>query len=108
MRRRKADLKRRVNGEISVEFTERGLTSYAGLELLIRYFKRIDLSGVLRRRLGKLSLRGDYDAISMVRFLVGMLVVGARRLRHVEYLRGDSLFLRLSGLAAFPNPRLLD
>ena len=107
MRRRKAELKRRVNGEISVEFTERGLTSYAGLELLIRYFKRIDLSGVLRRRLGKLPLRGDYDGISMVRLIVGMLVVGGRRLRHVEYLRGDSLFLRLTGLAALPSERTL-
>ena len=107
MRRRKAELKRRVNGEISVEFTERSLPSYAGLELLIRYFKRIDLSGVLRRRLGKLPFRGDYDAISMVRLIVGMLVVGGRRLRHVEYLRGDSLFLRLTGLAALPSERTL-
>lgn len=47
MRRRKADLSRRVNPELRVEFSESGLTFYAGLELLIRYFRRIDLNGLI-------------------------------------------------------------
>lgn len=107
MRRRKADLKRRVNGEIAVQFSEAGLTSYAGLELLGRYFRRVDLSGMIRRHLGGLSLRGDYDVVSMVRLFIGMLVVGGRRLRHVEYLRSDFVFQRMSALVRLPSERTL-
>ncbi len=53
MRLRKADIQGRVNADLSFEFTENGLTSYAGLELLIRYFRRIGLNGLIRHHLIK-------------------------------------------------------
>lgn len=107
VRRRKADLKRRVNKEISVEFTERGLTSYAGFELLIRYLRSIGLNALIRRHLGMVSLRGDYGAVSMVRLFLGLLIAGGRRLRHMDFLAGDPLLLRFCGLARFPSIRTL-
>jgi len=105
MRQRKADLGRRVNGELRVEFSESGLTSYAGLELLIRYFRGIQLNGWLRRHLAPAGLAGDFGAVAMVRVLLGLLIVGGRRLQHVGYLAGDPLIQRFCGLAHLPGRR---
>jgi len=101
MRRRKADLSCRVNRELRVEFSESGLTSYAGLELLIRYFQRIDLNALLRQHLA--GLAGDFGVTAMVRVILGLLIVGGRRLRHVTYLAGDPLIERFCGLARLPG-----
>jgi len=101
MRRKKADLSRRVNRELRVEFSESGLTSYAGLELLIRYFRRIDLNGLIRQHLS--GLAGDFGVTAMVRVVLGLLIVGGRRLRHVTYLVGDPLIQRFCGLARLPG-----
>ena len=92
VRLRKQDLTRRVNGEITVKFTESGLTSYAGLELLIRYLRRTRLNELIRAHLGRAGLKGDYGPVSMIRLVVGMLIVGGRRLRHVCYLKDDPVF----------------
>ena len=37
--------------------------------------------------------------------MIGLMVVGARRLEHVRYVAGDPLFLRLCGLARVPSDR---
>ena len=103
MRRRKADLNRRVNGELRVEFSESGLTSYAGLELLIRYFRGVDLNRLIRQHLTPAGLTGDFGATAMVRVLLGLLIVGGRRLRHVTYLVGDPLIQRFCGLGYLPG-----
>jgi hypothetical protein len=101
MRRRKADLGRRVNGELRVEFSESGLTSYAGLELLIRYFQRIDLNGLIRHHLT--GLAGDFALTAMVRVVLALLIVGGRRLQHVTHVVGDPLIHRFCGLAHLPG-----
>jgi len=105
MRRRKADLSRRVNGELRVEFSESGLTSYAGLELLIRYFRGIELNGLIRRHFGSAGLAGDFGVTAMVRVLLGLVIVGGSRLQHVTYLIGDPLIQRFCGLVHLPNRR---
>ena len=101
MRRRKADLSRRVNRELCVEFSESGLTSYAGLELLIRYFRGIDLNGLIRQHLS--GLVGDFATTAMVRVVLGLLIVGGRRLQHVTHGVGDPLIHRFCGLAHLPG-----
>ena len=101
MRRRKADLSRRVNRELRVEFSESGLTSYAGLELLIRYLQRIDLNRVIRHHLA--GLAGDFGVTAMIRVVLALLFVGGRRLQHVGYLVGDPLVHRFCGLTGLPS-----
>ncbi len=103
MRRRKADLGHRVNSELRVEFSESGLTSYAGLELLIRYFRRIELNRLIRQHLAPAGLASDFAVTAMVRVILGLLIVGGRRLRHVTYLVGDPLIQRFCGLAHLPG-----
>lgn len=107
MRRRKADLQRRVNAPLALDFTSDQLTSYAGLELIWGWLRRLDFSRRLRRHLGRLDLRGDFPVTSIVRLLLAMLLVGARRLRHVGYLEGDPVVLRFCGLDILPTDRTL-
>lgn len=107
MRRRKADLAARVNGDLRVEFSGSSLTSYAGLELLAGYLRVAKLNDLIRRHLGGLAIRGDFGPVALVRLLVGLLIVGGRRLEHVGYLKGDPLVHRFAGLAHLPSARTL-
>jgi hypothetical protein len=105
MRLRKADIRQRVNGNLEFRFMSNGLTSYAGLELLRRYFRSLALIPRLRRHLGGRLPTTDFGGVPMVLVLVALLVSGGRRLRHLLYLAGDPLVLRLCGLSRLPTPR---
>lgn len=107
MRRRKADLRRRVNADLHLEFSADGLTSYSGIEIIRRYLRRIDFSRRLRRHLVPLSLSGDFPLTSIMSLLLAMLILGARRLCHVAYLHGDPVIFRFCGLAQLPSDRTL-
>jgi len=104
MRWRRADLRGRVNGNLQLRFEHKGLTSYAGLEFVRRYFGIIDLIGLLRRELGRLP-PSDFGAPTMVLVILALLISGGRRLRHLLYLDGDPIVLRLCGLRRLPSPR---
>jgi len=105
VRRKKADLRARVNHNLGIEFTAEGLTSYAGLELLIRYLRRIGWNDQLRRHLSAVAPGGDFGTVSLCRAILGLLVIGGRRLRHLGFLRGDPLLQRFCGLRDLPTDR---
>ncbi|MFH1755336.1 MAG: IS1380 family transposase, partial [Candidatus Latescibacterota bacterium] len=105
MRYRKADIYAPVKKDLRVEFTETGLTSYSGLELLIRYFRSIRFNDLIRRHFNGIPFKGDYSVVAMVRLVLGLLIIGGRRLGHVDFLRGDVLFLRFCGLSRLPSTR---
>ncbi len=107
MRYRKADLGAAVKNDLRVEFTESGLSSYAGLELLIRYLRSIRFNDLIRHYFQGVSLGSDYGVVAMIRLLIGLVLVGGRRLRHVEFLRGDGLFERFCGLGRTPSERTI-
>jgi hypothetical protein len=107
MRYRKALLRAPVKSDLRVEFTELGLTSYAGLELLIRYFRSVRLNDLIRRHLGAVGFQSDYGIAAMLRLLVGLLIVGGQRLQHVDFVRGDVLFHRFCGLRHLPSARTM-
>jgi hypothetical protein len=96
-----------VKSDLHVEFTESGLSSYAGLELLIRYLRSIRFNDLLRRHFHSVSMPGDYGTVAMIRLVVGLLIIGGRRLRHLDFLRGDFLFERFCGLTGLPSLRTL-
>lgn len=73
----------------------------------MRYFRAMKLNDLIRRHLGGLAGRGDFGPVAMVRVLVGLLVVGGRRLEHVHYVKGDPLLHRFAGLAHLPTARTL-
>ncbi len=102
VRLRRADLKRRINGELTLRYEAGGLTSFAGLELVGRFFRRLDLQGALRRVVRALP-SSDFDSVRLSVLLLTMLMAGARRVRHVVYMGGDPVVQRLCGLRRLPT-----
>src|ERR1700687_4188505 len=79
---------RAIRQELPIQFGHEQLTSYGGLELVRRYFQLIGLNARIRRALGK-HAGGDYGGSHLVLLVIGLLVVGARRLQHLGYLAND-------------------
>ena len=105
MRRRNTELHARVNGNLAFEFTDAKLTSYAGLELFDRYLRQMGFSKLIRTAFTEVRLGGDFGVIVMVRVLIGLLVVGGRRLEHLKYLATDPLLRRFARVRQWPTAR---
>jgi hypothetical protein len=105
VRRRKLDLPARVNGDLPLQFDDVQLTSYAGLKLFQRYLRRMRFNAMIRTAFGGAPLAGDFGVVAMVRLLVGLLLVGGRRLDHVAYIADDLLFRRFCQLHVLPTAR---
>jgi len=104
MRLKVRRLWRAIKRDLPIQFGYEQLTSYGGLELVRRYFQLIELNARIRRALGK-HAGGDYGCTHLVLLVIGLLVVGARRLQHLRYLANDSLFARFCGLSRIPSDR---
>lgn len=107
MRIGKRGFQARIKGNLRLEFGEQKLTSFAGLELVRRFLKRIDFFGALRAAAQATRLGGDLSLPRVVLLVVAMVVVGAKRLRHLEFLRDDPMLLRFAGLERAPTARSL-
>ena len=107
MRRAKRTLPIRVNGQLRIEFGDDRLTSHAGLEILARHLRVIHFNQTIRTAFSRIPLSGDYRVVEMVRLMLAMLWVGARRLAHVHYLSRDPMILRTAGLSVLPEERTL-
>jgi hypothetical protein len=105
MRLTVARLRRVVKADLPIEFVPQQLTSYGGLELLRRYFRLLGLHHRIRQAFSGYGLGGDYGAGRLITLMIGLFVVGARRLEHLRYLAHDPLVARLCGLARFPTDR---
>lgn len=105
MRLRRADLRGRVNGNLALRFEREGLTSYAGLEFVRRYFGTLGVSALLRRELSKALPHTDFGVTAMVMVVLALIISGGRRLRHLLYVAEDPVVLRLCGLKRLPAPR---
>ena len=96
MRLSKADLPGRVNSSLRLRYEAKALTSFAGLELIRRYFRSIDLAGRIRRHLKVLELEEDYGVVSMVLLVLGLLICGGRRLQHLIWRASATRVIALS------------
>ena len=105
MRLRVAGLRRVVKRDLGIEFGREHLTSYGGLELMRRYFQSIGLNHRIRQGFREHDLGGDYGCVYLVVLVIGLLLVGARRLKQLRYVAHDPLFARLCGLARIPADR---
>jgi hypothetical protein len=107
MRRRKRSLTRRVNADLAIQFGDERLTSHAGLELLGQRLRAVEFQARARDAFRGVRFQGDYPGLALVRLLLAMLWVGARRLRHVRFLSRDPLVCRFAGLSSLPDERTL-
>src|SRR5512145_1635488 len=92
-----------VKRDLPIAFVPQQLTSYGGLELLRRYIRRINLPRRLQTACA--ALGGDYGGARLALLLLALPYVGARRLEHLQYLVGDPLVRRFTGLGRVPTAR---
>ena len=105
VRSRKADPKRRVNGNVQYRTGRQEVTSHAGLELIREYLKRIGFTAMLRRAAGSRFPAADFGAVPMVLCLLRLILVGGRGISHLRHEQGDPVLARFAGLARLPAPR---
>jgi hypothetical protein len=98
-------LRARVNGDLQLEFGDVALTSYGGLELFARYLRGTGFNAVIRTAFAGTPRWGDFGAVAMIRILVGLLIVGGRRLRHLAFVQDDPLFKRFGEVQIVPTAR---
>ena len=103
MRLKLSRFRRNFNKDLPIEFTEQNLSSFGGLELFSRYLRRVELSRRVREALRGKGIRSDYGSVRLVLVMVGMLLVGARRLEHLQYVCDDPMLLRFCGLRRLPS-----
>jgi DDE family transposase len=100
-----AGLRQAVKRDWRIEFGAEELTSYAGLELVRRYFERLRLRARVSQALAGRGLKGDYASSQLVVLVITLLVVGARRLEQLGYIAADPLVRRISELSRIPSAR---
>jgi len=88
-----------------IEFASQDITAFGGLELIGRYFRLIELGRTVRSVFARYDLGGDYRAIDMMLVIVVLILVGGRRLDHLNYLCEDPLVKRFCGLLRLPRER---
>jgi DDE family transposase len=81
------------------------LTSYAGLELFGQYLRATGFNATVRAACAGTAGWSDFGAVAMVRLLIGLLVVGGRRLRHLAFVQDDPLFQRFCEVHVVPTAR---
>jgi hypothetical protein len=104
---RKRSIRGRVKGDLPIEFTDEGLTAYAGLELFRRFLERSGFVAKLEAVFADRCFDRDYGSLRMALATIGLLLVGGSRLRHVEVMARDPLFLRFARLLRVPHERTL-
>lgn len=105
MRLSRADFRTACKSFFRLEFASQDITAFGGLELIRRYFGLIKLSRSVRSVFARYDLGGDYRAIDMILVIIVLILVGGRRLDHLNYLCEDPLVKRFCGLLRLPRQR---
>lgn len=105
MRLSRADFYSPCKSFFKIEFASQDITAYGGLELIRRYFRVIQLHRKVHSVFARYGLGGDYRAIDMILVIVGLVLVGGRRLEHLSYVCEDPLVKRFCGLMRLPRER---
>jgi hypothetical protein len=105
VRIRKGSIRGRVKSDLPIVFTEEKLSSYGGIELFRRFLDRSGFSDRLQRVFSIRQFDGDYGSFRVTLALIGMLLLGGTRLRHLQNLERDPLFLRFARLQQLPTDR---
>ena len=105
MRIRKGSIRARVKGDLPIVFTKEKLSAYGGLEVFRRFADRSGFTERLREVFAIRRFDSDYGAFRITLALIGMLLLGGTRLRHLPLLERDPLFLRFARLQKLPCER---
>lgn len=105
MRLSRADFQGSCKSFLKIEFASQDITAFGGLELLRRYLALIELGRRVRTVFLRNEVGGDYRAIDMILVIVVLILVGGRRLEHLNYICDDPLVKRFCGLLRLPRER---
>jgi hypothetical protein len=79
------------------------MTTYSGLALVDHVLRLYRLQARLKETFKQYQLEGDYHIGDILFVLVMMILLGAERLQHIDYLRSDPLFCRVARLTRIPH-----
>ena len=105
MRLSRADFQGSCKSFLRIEFANEDITAFGGLELLRRYLALIGLARRVRTVFASYDVGGDYRAIDMILVILVLIMVGGRRLDHLNYVCDDPLVKRFCGLLRLPRER---
>ncbi len=105
MRSIRADFRRRAKGRVDYRMCRQEVTSHADLELVREYLKGRRFPALMRRAAGKGFPYTDLVVVPMLLTLLGLILIGGRRVWHLGYELSDPALKRFSGLARMPSSR---
>jgi hypothetical protein len=105
VRIRKGSIRARVKGDLPIVFTKEKLSAHGGLEVFRRFVDRSGFTDRLREVFSIRRFDSDYGSFRITLALIGMLLLGGTRLRHLAQLERDPLFLRFARLQKLPCER---
>jgi hypothetical protein len=103
MRYKKRALIARRNKVLPVKFVKQDMTSYSGLVLIDHFLRLYRIHRRIKETFKAYHFHGDYSVGDILFVLLIMLLLGAERLRHIEFLNNDPLFQRVVGLTRIPH-----
>jgi hypothetical protein len=103
MRVSRSDVSSASHALPDVRFEEQELTSFGGLVLLQGLDRALGLRARLQSAVRHLPTTGAYSASRILLLLIVHMFLGWRRLRDLDYYRGDPLVKRVVGLHRLPD-----
>jgi len=103
MRYKKHALIARRNKILPINFVRQDMTTYSGLTLIDHYLRLYRIHTRIKQAFKAYGFKGDYSIGDVLFILLIMLIVGAERLHHIEYLQDDPIFKRATRLTRIPH-----
>lgn len=107
MRLRKRLLRARVKGHLPIVWTHEALSANGGLALIARFLEASGWTSRLRSVFAERAFDTDYGSFRMALCVLGLLLVGGRRLVHLRELEADPVFRRFARVGRLPSVRTL-
>lgn len=79
------------------------MTTFSGLVLIDHYLRLYRIHQRVRKTFKSFHFKGDYGIADILMCLLIMLMVGAQRLRHIDFVKDDPLFKRIVRLTRIPH-----
>ena len=103
MRYKKRALIASRNKILPISFVRQDMTTYSGLSLIDHYFRLYQIHSRIKQTFKSYEFKGDYSIGDILFIILVMLLVGAERLQHIDFIRSDPLFKRVVRLTRIPH-----
>ena len=103
MRYKKSNLIARRNKILPIRFIKQDMTTYSGLALIDHFLGLYKIHSRIKETFKRYDFKGDYSIGDILFVLFVMIILGAERLHHLDYLRSDPLFCRVVRLTRIPH-----